>query len=79
MLIVHHSLYIIYSIFLIVFIYSYYLIYFRFEHTDGARGAFDRDLPGLFHDDFFVNRAAEHLFDFHGSYTEYLEYRRDLK
>ena len=40
------------------------------------------------HDNFFVNRVAEHLFvfqgegvvrDFHGSYTEYLEYRRDQK
>ncbi len=40
------------------------------------------------HDNFFVNRVAKHLFvfqgegvvrDFHGSYTEYLEYRRDQK
>lgn len=38
------------------------------------------------HDNFFVNRVAEHLFvfqgdgvvrDFQGSYTEYLEYRRE--
>ena len=38
------------------------------------------------HDNFFVNRVAEHLFvfqgdgvvrDFQGSYTDYLEYRRD--
>ena len=38
------------------------------------------------HDNFFMNRVAEHLFvfqgdgvvrDFQGSYTDYLEYRRD--
>jgi ATP-binding cassette subfamily F protein uup len=40
------------------------------------------------HDNFFVNRVAEHLFvfqgdgvvrDFQGSYTEYLEYRNDVQ
>lgn len=40
------------------------------------------------HDNFFVNRVAEHLFvfegdgvvrDFQGSYTDYLEYRKDFK
>ena len=39
------------------------------------------------HDNFFVNRVAEHLFvfegdgivrDFQGSYTDYLDYREDL-
>ena len=48
---------------------------------------FDGCLVVVSHDNFFVNRVAEHLFvfegdgvvrDFQGSYTEYLEYRQDL-
>jgi ATP-binding cassette subfamily F protein uup len=47
---------------------------------------FDGCLVVVSHDNFFVNRVAEHLFvfegdgvvrDFEGSYTDYLEYRRD--
>ena len=48
---------------------------------------FDGCLVVVSHDNFFVNRVAEHLFvfegdgtvsDFQGSYTEYLECRQDL-
>lgn len=47
---------------------------------------FEGCLVVVSHDNFFVNRVAEHLFvfqgggivrDFQGSYTEYLEYRKD--
>lgn len=47
---------------------------------------FDGCLVVVSHDNFFVNRVAEHLFvfqgdgvvrDFQGSYTDYLEYRQD--
>jgi ATP-binding cassette subfamily F protein uup len=49
--------------------------------------SFDGCLVVVSHDNFFVNRVAEHLFvfqgdgvvrDFQGSYTEYLEYRKDM-
>eukprot|EP01038_Epipyxis_sp_PR26KG_P007928 gene7928-10761_t len=48
---------------------------------------FDGCLVVVSHDNFFVNRVAEHLFvfegdgivrDFQGSYSDYLEYRRDV-
>lgn len=47
---------------------------------------FDGCLVVVSHDNFFVNRVAEHLFvfqgdgvvrDFQGSYTDYLEYRQE--
>jgi len=49
--------------------------------------SFDGCLVVVSHDNFFVNRVAEHLFvfqgdgivrDFQGSYTEYLEYRKEF-
>jgi ABC transport system ATP-binding/permease protein len=49
---------------------------------------FEGCLAVVSHDNFFMNRVAEHLFvfqgdgvvrDFQGSYTDYLEFRRDEK